>query len=70
MKYILLITTTVLSLSSCKKERTCSCFNPGGKFETAFTKKTTLKKAKEECEDYGRQYDSPDYFSETFCELD
>jgi hypothetical protein len=64
---ILLTILTVCSLTSCKKDYTCSCSDPGGVFQT-YKIKDTRKKAIQKCSDYSKEYQTIEW-SETACSL-
>lgn len=63
----LLTMLTAFTLTSCKKEYTCSCFNPTGVIKT-YTIKDTKKKATQKCSDYSKEYQTIAW-SETGCFL-
>ncbi len=64
---ILLTILVVCLLTSCKKDYTCSCSNPGGVFQT-YKIKDTKKKAIQKCSDYSKEYQTMEW-SETGCFL-
>lgn len=55
-KYFAIAVLGVITLSSCKKEHTCSCTASDPKFNTAYIIKDTEQGAKNSCEDYGKEY--------------
>jgi hypothetical protein len=55
-------------LTSCKKDYTCSCFNPSGVFKT-YNIKDTKKKATQKCDDYSKEFQTVPW-SETGCSLE
>ena len=63
----LILTLCVLMLASCKKDYTCSCFNPSGVFKT-YNIKDTKEKATQKCADYSKEYQTVPW-SETGCSL-
>lgn len=64
---IILTISVAFILSSCKKNYTCSCFNPSGVFKT-YEIKDTKRKATQKCNEYSKEYqDIP--WSETGCAL-
>jgi hypothetical protein len=65
---ILLAIITACVLTGCKKTYTCSCFNPGGVFQTHEIK-DTQKNAEQKCEEYSKSYQTVPW-SETACTLD
>lgn len=58
---------TIAFLTSCKKNYSCDCFNPGGVFKT-YEIKDTKKNATEKCKDYSKEYQTIS-FSETDCSI-
>lgn len=54
-------------LSSCTKEYTCSCTNPGGVFKT-YAIKDSKKNARDKCAAYAKQHQEMP-FSENACSL-
>jgi hypothetical protein len=69
MKKVILLSgaLTGILFSSCKKEYTCECKNPGGVFKT-YTIKDTKLKAKNKCADYSKEYQDVAW-SETGCSV-
>jgi len=55
-KYFAIAVLGALTLSSCQKEHTCSCTASNPTFNTAYIIKDTQKNAKDECENYGKEY--------------
>lgn len=67
MKYLISALSGILLMTSCQKEHTCNCFNPGGTFKTHKIS-GTKKKAREKCAEYAKEYqDVP--MSETGCAI-
>lgn len=64
---LLVVISTCILLSSCKKDYTCVCTNPGGVFKT-YTIKDTKRKAKDQCADYSKEYQDVAW-SETGCSI-
>lgn len=64
---LILLTLSGILFSHCKKNYVCECSNPGGVFQT-YTIKDTKKKAKAQCDDYSKQYQTIAW-SETGCSL-
>lgn len=64
---ILLAISTIFILSSCKKDYTCNCFNPGGVFQK-FNIKDTRRKATQRCNAYSKEYQTTSW-SEVGCSL-
>ena len=70
MKSILfiIISSTVMLLSGCKKDYTCACTNPGGT-TNVFTVKDTKSNATKKCSDYYTQYYGGVAWNETSCSI-
>jgi hypothetical protein len=69
MKLLLIMNLiSLVTLSSCKKAHSCTCFNPGGILEQ-FPIRDTQKNAAQKCMDYGQQYQTIP-MSETTCALE
>ena len=70
MKNIILITLTVTLLfsTSCKKNYTCSCTNPGGTIPV-FSLNDSKKNATAKCKDYYNSNYSNIPFNETSCSI-
>lgn len=66
--FILSMILTSIFLSSCKKNYTCSCSNPGGTVNV-FTVKDTQKNAKKKCDDYYSLNFGNVSLSETSCTI-
>lgn len=56
------------SLSSCRKEYSCVCTNPGGAY-VAFTTKNSKSGAEKQCDDYYEENFGDIPWNETFCEV-
>ncbi|HLP13752.1 MAG TPA: hypothetical protein VK177_17595 [Flavobacteriales bacterium] len=67
MKANLCFLILVIFASSCKKEYTCRCFNPGGTIAT-YSIRGTKEKAADKCAEYGEPYNYP--MSESGCMLE
>lgn len=65
---LILFALIAVSLTSCKKQYSCECTNPGGSY-TAFTVKDTKQKAKQKCDDYYAQNFGTVVFNETSCKI-
>jgi hypothetical protein len=64
---ILSLILTATFFTACKKNYTCTCFNPSGVFKT-YNIKDTKKKATQKCADYSKEYQTIPW-SETGCSL-
>jgi len=66
-KIFFLLGVIALVSSSCKKNRTCACYNPGGEAES-FIVNDTKNNTESICQKY---YDENYgyYFSETYCKI-
>ena len=67
VKFIVVFTTIII-FSSCKKEYHCVCSNPGGTV-AVFTVKNTKKKATNECKDYYNKNYASTPLNETSCSI-
>lgn len=63
-----MLLTLLAFTASCKKNRTCSCTNPGGEYE-AFTIKESKSVAEQECAKYYDDNFGNVTWSETVCSI-
>lgn len=66
LKKILFFLTTVLILSSCQKQYSCVCTNPGGD-DVVFTERSTRNNAEKKCDAYYNEHFANVPWNETTC---